>query len=95
MVEIKLENNQSGYDVIGEYLRRYWNRNFYDTVIVSLATSYNGQKYSLLKEIASPYNYDDIEFLNDWWEGEKYIKLFGIKSIQDVDVNGGIYMEDK
>lgn len=93
MVDIKLKDRQSGYAVIGEYIRRYWNHNITDTVIVSLATSYDGKKYVLRKEIASPYNYDDIEFLYDWWEGEKFIKLFGIKTLQEVDVDGGIYLE--
>ena len=91
MVDIKLNDGQSGYDVIGDYIRRYWKRNIYTTVVVSIGTSYNGQDYSLLKEVASPMDFDDIEYLYDWWEGEKYIKLFGIQSIDELDISGGIY----
>ena len=91
MIDIKLNNGQSGYDVIGDYIRRYWRNNIYTTVVVSIGTSYNGQDYSLLKEVASPMDFDDIEYLYDWWEGEKYIKLFGIKSIDELDISGGIY----
>ena len=94
MIDIKLTDNQSGYDVIGEYILRYWEHNIYDTVIVSIGTSYDGQNYYLLKEVASPMSFDDIEYLHDWWEGEKYIKLFGIKTISEVDVSGGIYIDD-
>lgn len=31
---------------------------------------------AIRKEVASPLNFDDIEFLYDWWEGEKFIKLY-------------------
>ena len=91
MIDIELNNEQSGYDVIGEYIKRYWEHNITDTVIVSIGTSYDGNTYELRKEVASPYNFDDIEFLYDWWEGEKYIKLFGIKSINEFDIFGGLY----
>lgn len=94
MIDIKLNDKQSGYDVIGEYIRRYWKHNIYTTVVVSIGTSYDGQTYDLLKEVASPMNFDDIEYLYDWWEGEKYIKLFGIQSVDELDISGGIYAED-
>lgn len=94
MVEIKLKDRQSGYDAVGEYIRRYWKRHISDTVIVDLATSYDGKKYERRVEIASPYNFDDIEFLYDWWEGEKFIQLFGIQSTSEISIDGGIYEED-
>lgn len=93
MIEIKLDNGRSGYDVIGEYIRRYWNHNIQDTVICSIATSYDGITYELKNEVATPMGFDDIEFLYDWWEGEKYINLFGIKSINGLDISGGIYTD--
>lgn len=91
MVDIKLNDGQSGYDVIGDYIRRYWKHNGYTDVIVSIAISYDGNKYYAYKEVASPENFDDIMYLNDWWEGEKYIKLFGIQSVDELDISGGIY----
>ena len=91
MVEIKLKDRQSGYDAVGEYIRRYWKRHISDTVIVDLATSYDGKKYERRAEIASPYNFDDIEFLYDWWEGERFIRLFGIISLDGIHISGGIY----
>lgn len=91
MISIELKDGQTGYDVVGEYIRRYWHNNMYDTVIVSMETSYDGKTYDIRKEIASPYNFDDIEFLYDWWEGEKFIKLFGIKAVDEIDIAGGLY----
>lgn len=96
MVDIKLKDGQSGYSVIGDYIRRYWNYNVVDTVIVSIAVSHDGHNYYFCNLIASPiYSCnDDIEFLDDWWEGEEYIKLFGIKTINEVDISGGIHTEE-
>lgn len=91
MIDIVLKNGQSGYDAVGDYIRRYWNHNIQETVIVSLGTSYDGKTYELRKEAATPINFDDIEFLFDWWEGERYIKLFGIKTVSELDISGGIY----
>ena len=93
MIDIKLKDGQTGYNAVGDYICRYWKHNIYDTVIVSLGISYDGENYELVKEVASPYNFDDIEFLYDWWEGQEYIKLFGIQTISEVDVSGGIYEE--
>lgn len=66
MIDIILKDGQSGYDAVGEYIRRYWKHNITDTVIVSLGTSYDGNSYDIRKEIASPLYSDTIEFLYDW-----------------------------
>ena len=94
MVEIELKNNQTGYNAIGEYIRRYWEHHIEDAVIVSMEISRDRKVYEHRNEVACPYNWNSIEYLNDWWESEKYIKLFGIKSIDELDVSGGIYTED-
>lgn len=94
MVTIKINDKQSGYDVIGEYIRRYWDHHYTDTVVCSIGISYDGESYEYHNEVASPYNFDDIEFLYDWWEGQQYIKLLGIVSIDEIDISGGIYPED-
>lgn len=93
MVDIVLKDGQTGYDAVGEYIHRYWEHNIVDDIVVSIGTSYDGNTYDLLREVASPVGYNDIEFLHDWWEGEKYIKLFGIKTVGELDIYGGIYEE--
>lgn len=93
MVDIALKDGQTGYDAVGEYIHRYWEHNIVDDIVVSIGTSYDGNTYDLLREVASPVGYNDIEFLHDWWEGEKYIKLFGIKTVGELDIYGGIYEE--
>lgn len=88
--EIVLTDEQSGYEVIGEYIRRYWEKVCYTTVIVSVAFCDNGD-YRRLNIVASPTHDLDIEYLDDWWEGEKKIILRGIIDVDEVDVNGGIF----
>lgn len=92
IVDIELTDEQTGYDAIAEYVKRYWDHNVEDDVVVSIGTSYDGVEYDLSKEIASPF-WDGVEFVNDWWEGQKYIKLFGIKAIGEFDISGGIYFK--
>lgn len=94
MVDIKLQKGQNGYDAVGKYIRRYWEHNIWEDVIVSIGISYDGKTYDLCKEVASPYNFDDIEYLSDWWEGQEYIKIFGIKAISELDISGGLYEDE-
>ena len=91
MIDIELKNGQTGYDAVAEYILRYWDRNVVEDVIISIGTSYDGNAYCLRKEVASPLDAYDVEYLNDWWEGERYIKLFGIKTVSEVDISGGLY----
>lgn len=96
-MKIKLEKDQTGYEAIGEYIRRFWkyNKNYQDTVICQIGSSYDGIKYEIRNEIATPSEFgSDIEFLYDWWEGEQYIKLIGICYLSEIKPYNGIYNED-
>lgn len=92
MIDIKLNNAKTGYDLVEEYIRKYWKHNTMQTVVVSIGVSNDGRTYRVCKEVACPDD-GDVEFLYDWWEGEDYIKIFGIKSIDEFDISGGLYEE--
>ena len=83
---IVLDDKQTGYGVVSEYVKRYWEHHCAEGVIVSIEISRDGRNYECLNEVASPYNMYDVEYLNDWWEGEKYIKVTGIQSISDMKI---------
>ena len=83
---IVLDDKQTGYDVVSEYVKRYWEHHCAEGVIVSIEISRDGKNYECLNEVAIPYNMYDVEYLNDWWEGEKYIKVTGIQSISDMKI---------
>lgn len=91
MVYIELDDGQSGYDVITEYIKRYWKHHIADAVVFHIGISYDGLYYRHSNQIAEPMGFNDIEFLNDWWEGERYIELYGIQSLDELDIFGGIY----
>ena len=91
MVKIELKDGQSGYNAVANYIKRYWEHNVIDTVIISIELSNNGEKFEKHNEIASPIGFDDIEYLYDWWEGEKFINILGIKSINEIEVLDGVY----
>lgn len=93
MIEIQLRKGQTGYDAVEEYIQRYWEHHPIDTVVVSLAVSYDGKDYSFRPDVATPDCCNIIEFLNDWWEGEKFIRLYGIKAVSEMEITDGIYAE--
>ena len=83
--DIILKDKQTGYDVVAECVREYWDQTYYGTVIVWMAISNDGEKYCRFNEVVIPQD-GDIEFLNDWWEGEKYIKIYGIANLDDIEM---------
>lgn len=93
MVSLSLKNDENGYEKVGEYVKRYWEVHGGGDVIVALETSYDASRWYYYNEIASPlYSFNDgIEWLNDWWEGEKYIHIKGVQSVDSIDVYGGLY----
>lgn len=94
IVTIELKDGQDGYEAVAEYIDRYCRRTAYQDVVVSIATSYDGKDYNLLNEVVFPDNCcDDFIFLNDWWEGEKFIKILGIKGVSELEIHGGLYEE--
>lgn len=94
-VLITLDDGQTGYDAVARYIHNYWQHNgdFCDTVVVQFEISYNGKDFSTEYDVVYPHDYYDVEFLNDWWEGQKYILLRGIRYLREFNVEGGIYSE--
>lgn len=94
MKYIKLKNNENGYEAVDKYINNFWKNhlNFKDTVVVSLSTSYTGNLYEYHNEVAYPNGgYNDIEYLFDWWECQKYICIHGIAYLNRVKIVGGLY----
>lgn len=83
---VVLDDKQTGYGAVSEYVKKYWEYHCTEDVIVSIEISSDGENYECLNEIASPYNMYDVEYLNDWWEGEKYIRVTGIQGISDIKI---------
>lgn len=94
IVTIELKDGQTGYNAVEKYITRYCDHNAYETVVVSMAISYDGKNYNLVNDIAFPEgHFVGFEFLHDWWEGEKFIKILGIKGVSELEIHGGLYEE--
>lgn len=93
MISIILKNNETGYGEINKYVERYWDVHGSGDVIVGIETSYDGVEWRYNNEIATVYTpaQGEVEWLNDWWEGEKYIRLHGIQGVETINVCGGLY----
>lgn len=84
---IVTEQGETGYDAIAKLILKYWmESDFFDTVIVNVGTSYDGEDWTFTNEVAFPNEHTGICFLEDWWEGEKFVKLFGIKFLKDIKI---------
>lgn len=97
MISIILKNNETGYGEIDKYVERYWDVYGSGDVIVGIETSYDGVEWRYNNEIATVYLPSvrgEVEWLNDWWEGEKYIRLHGIQSVETINVYDGLYEEE-
>lgn len=91
MKEFKLQSNEIAYDVIGEYVERYAEQTGEDIILVSLGISIDGISYDYETELISADQNGVFYWDSDWWEGQEYIQLLGIKGINKVEVTGGIY----
>lgn len=91
MKYIELKDNENGYEVVNKYINNFWENHFRikNTVVISLSTSYTGNLYEYRNEVAYPINNYDIEYLSDWWEGQKYIRIHGIAYL--VKIEGDLY----
>lgn len=82
-----LKNNESGYEAVTKYVEKYWDNHIWDDSVVRLDISYNGKDWDEITEIVYPTNNcREVEWLNDWWEGQKYINLIGIATVDEIDV---------
>lgn len=84
---------QDAYCIIANYVEKYWEHNAYEDVVVRLAISCDGKEWKYSNEIVllDCNKKDWVVFENDWWEGQKYIKLLGIKGVSELNIAGGIY----
>ena len=80
----------NGYEEVSNYIERFWKSKYVCDVLCLIGTSFDGADYCKTVEIASPdENYTGVEVLNDWDEGEPYVKVFGIKCVDEIEFTDG------
>ena len=95
MIEIKLDTGQDAYEIVGEYVDRFFEHEklMDDCIIrISLHNEFENKWYSPQNEIREIdfINSDSgWVYLNDWWEGESAIRIYGIKFIRNTEILDG------
>ena len=87
----------NGYEKVANYIERFWKSKYVCDVVCLIGTSLDGANYCKTVEIASPdENCTGVEFLNDWYEGEPYVKVYGIKCVDEIEfIEGeGIFLSE-
>lgn len=82
---IILDNKEIAYETVGKYVKEYWNEHGWDDAIVQMEISYDGIKWAQHRQIICP-NGRNAEWLRDWWEGEKYIRILNIINIDELNI---------
>lgn len=89
MVSFKLKENQTGYEVIEDYFVKRFNFHLgtYEQYLVALELSYDNVYWRSVTDILQTDSMC-FDWGIDWYEGEKYIRLLGVKNIEDIDIIG-------
>lgn len=82
MAEIKLFK-ETLYDIVGDKIREFCEKNYYDDIVCSFEQSYDGIEWTKEVEFASFYNGTDICYENDWNEGQTYLRNLRIWHLKD------------
>lgn len=84
------DSGQSGYDAVAILIWNYFKHNPMDDLVIRIGISYNGYDYDIENELVLIEN-GSFEFLNDWWEGQMFIRVYGIRYVPTLDISGGLY----
>ncbi len=78
------------YNAVANYIKRIWETKYVCDVVCLIGTSFDGVNYCKTVEVAFPdENLIDVVFRNDWYEGQPYVKIFGIKCVDEIDFTMG------
>lgn len=86
-MNIELKDKETGYEAVAKYIEKYWDKHGWYDSIVELEISYDDKDWDRIKEIVYPTNNcREMEWFNDWWEGQKYIHIIGMATVDEIDV---------
>lgn len=70
-------------DIIGGKIREFCNKTYYNDIVFSFEQSYDGVNWTKEVEFAYFKNGTELWYLNDWNEGQKYIRNLRIWHLED------------
>lgn len=85
-MKIKLINNEDGYDVVSNIIRKHADENFtdyYRCEFLAFIKLYDDSQW-ITKEFFT-HNGDDVMWDTDWWEGQEEFELLGYTCVEDIE----------
>lgn len=70
------------YDIVGDKIIEFCNKTYYSDIVVSFEQSYDDVNWTKEVELAY-FNGTELWYLNDWNEGQKYIRNLRIWHLED------------
>jgi hypothetical protein len=70
-------------DIIGGKIREFCDKTYYSDIVFSFEQSYDGANWTKEVEFAYFKNGTELWYLNDWNEGQKYIRNLRIWHLED------------
>lgn len=101
-VEIHVKPGETGYEAVSRYIKAFWKNELAgdeDDVVVSMALSYDYKTWHKCNDYVRTFDLPGVEgfhaWENDWWEGEEFIRLYGIATLDSVVdkavITGGVW----
>jgi len=78
------------YCTIHHLIKEYLDTSYYGDCIVKFELSYNGAEWDTMKEIALLDEDFNVYFVNDWCEGQHYIRNVTIQHIDELTITGEV-----
>ena len=85
-MKIKLKNNEDGYDVVSDIIRKHADENFIDYYRHEFLAfiQLDDNPPWITKEFFT-HDGDSVLWDMDWWEGQEEFELLGYTCIEDIE----------
>ena len=85
----------SGYDKIGNLIEKWCNKTgWFCDMLVTIAMGYEWEKEFSTETTILEWDGNGFVWVDDWWEGQQFVKLLGFMPVRSIILNNAVYMID-
>lgn len=87
----------SGYEKIESLIEKWCSKTgwWYCDMIVTIAMRYENEKSYTNETTLLEWDGDSFVWVDDWWEGQQFVKLLGFMPVQSIELHNAIYLFDE